>query len=333
MRILADLTAYRYMRHKVLRNRWLDWKRAPREGDQDAVLRAARPDGFEELRSAYRGSALGARLEYLVPSAGVRKCSNLVHCNVWGGRLPEGSLIGIDQGEGVPCETWVCSPEFLGLRYAMGHSYTELLLVIQLLFGSHVLVRTKRGTEPCVPMSSRERLEVYLTDAGGLRGVERARKAARYALQGAASPAESMLGALFSLPSRQGGLGLSSLELNREVDTPLGAEQPYGTPKRKCDLYVPEIQLDIEYDSDVDHKDERKRRSDAVRRNQLEMVGVPVMTITSPQLYSYDALLTIAQGVYGLMGKRWRMSRTAYNRGMRLHGELLAALDGMKVFM
>lgn len=326
MRIFADLTAYRYMKNRVLKDRFFDWRRVPTASNQDLVLQMARTNSCSSIARGLPRNTLGTPLHYLVASDALRRNSSLVRCHVWSGPLPPDALIPIGG------DSFITSPAFLLALRARGKTLPELLLEAQLLLGTHVLVPTKRGCKPCVPLCAKSSIESLAGSLRGVRGAALLRDVAELSLENAASLPESMLGALFHLPCRKGGFGLETLELNHEVPTPQGSELRFGKPKRKCDLFVPGIDLDIEYESDECHSSDAERKSDAVRRNQLEMAGVTVLSITSDQLFDHEALSAIARDVYRRLGRRWNMSPAWLARSTQLHRDLLRAKDAMKAF-
>lgn len=320
MHIYTDVTAYRYLRNSVMGRSRFDWKQLKRSSCQDAILRAARTGAHEEIAAYALQSSLGAPLHFLVPQARLRRESELVSSHVWSRALPPGSLIQMGD------EMCVCSPEFFLLQKAANSTFPELLVFTELLFGKHYLTNLPRRETGCLPFSNRFMLSRYASECRGLPGSQRLRDAARFALENEASLPEGVLGALCSLPARKGGFGFKSLELNFEVETPLGADVRFGKPRRSCDLYIPELMLDIEYESDEHHSSDAERKGDAVRRNQLEMQGVSVMSITSNQLYDFGSLLAIGENLHQRLKLRWEMTDAWRMRVAQLHRDLLNAM-------
>lgn len=71
---------------------------------------------------------------------------------------------------------------------------------------------------------------------------------------------------------------------------------------RYCDLYWPQHDLAIEYDSDEFHTGRDKINADASRRIDLALRNVEVVTVTKDQLYRAEAFDDVARLVAKKMG-------------------------------
>lgn len=131
-------------------------------------------------------------------------------------------------------------------------------------------------------------------------------RAVRYAVDGSASPMETALALMLSLPKSEGGYGLPKPQMNRVL--PLDAETGRV---RVADLFWPEPKVVVEYDSDAFHTEKEKLRRDALRRNQLESQSVTVLTATAGHLSSLAALDELAGQIARALGRSLHRGRLA----------------------
>ena len=80
---------------------------------------------------------------------------------------------------------------------------------------------------------------------------------------------------------------------------------------RVVDLFWPQANVTLEYDSDAFHAEREKLRRDAIRRNQLESCSVTVLTATAEHLSSLAALDELARQIARALGCRLHRERLA----------------------
>lgn len=117
---------------------------------------------------------------------------------------------------------------------------------------------------------------------------------------------ESLLSMLLCLPPSLGSFGLPRPELNCPIAT-----NEEGVAMRKCDLYWPNQQFALEYDSDTFHSDTSKLHLDSSRRSTLEKAEIHVVSVTKNQVFSRDQLFNLATIASKRLGKR--LSPTPFN--------------------
>jgi len=124
---------------------------------------------------------------------------------------------------------------------------------------------------------------------------------------------------LLCLPYRLGGYNLPKPIMNYEI--PLNATEARMAGKHcfRADLFWPEFNLDVEYDSSQFHLEERRMETDAIRRNVLNHKGIRVLSVTRNQMNSMVAFDAIAQQIAQVLGKRIQVNpEQFYDRRKRL---------------
>lgn len=199
-----------------------------------------------------------------------------VRHHTWRTALPQASLFQIAQSLAV------CSPELAFLQCAQHLSSVDLIRLGFELCGTYSLDRASdSGFFKRPPVTTLEKLHTSIDVAHRAWGAENARRSLPHILANAASPAETRLAMALSLPNRLGGLGLAAPQLNHRISL--------STPDRRilnrnyflCDLYWPQANLAVEYDSDAYHTGSEKIADDSDRRNALGHANVAVITVTA----------------------------------------------------
>lgn len=118
----------------------------------------------------------------------------------------------------------------------------------------------------------------------GGRGVNLIRRILPYVLDGSASPAETILHELISLPTCWGGAGLEAGASNYRVDI-RGTSGLADQDEVVFDLCWPRHGIVVEYDGRRYHDGFPNIEHDAARRNAVVALGMSLYTITRAQLY------------------------------------------------
>jgi len=160
------------------------------------------------------------------------------------------------------------------------------------------------------PLTSQEELSNLAKGygAGRQRKIE---SALPWVVNNSASQRETILYMLLCLPYRLGGYGLPKPVLNYEIPLEKDEARLAGRKLFRADLYWPEFQLDVEYDSTQYHLDERQMEKDAIRRNILNHKGIRVISVTRNQINNREAFDGVARQIAKGLGKRIRPSRDA----------------------
>lgn len=247
--------------------------------------------------------------------------------HVWTHPLCRGMFINLGN------DIFLSTPGFLFLQLAATLDTIELAIVGMELCGfySHWKMQDFRVpntmeeehrncTFELKPTTSTTRLTQFLERMKGERGIKRARQALKLVLDCAASPMEIATYLLLSLPRSQGGWGLPKPKLNTKVTVSTGTHAGARFP----DLYWPESNLDVEYQSDFAHSGMYSRYRDSRRLVELAAKRVVVLPLTREQLMDPDGFVAFATSVRRCLNKR---SRTPphdwYGRYLDLRAKLL----------
>jgi len=131
---------------------------------------------------------------------------------------------------------------------------------------------------------------------------------------------ETKLSMLLTLPYKLGGYGLPRPELNSRIIPLQSARKSSSKKYYSCDLYWPEYELAVEYDSTLFHTGSERIADDSKKRNALALMGVTVITVTKQQLYSSVEFEKVAKVLANCLDKRLAYKNpgfAAVHRGLR----------------
>ncbi len=235
--------------------------------------------------------------------------------------FPEGSFYQLDAG------LWVASPCFDFIALAATVALSDLIAFGNELCGRYGFdADSPRGFRSRqVPLVSKKELASYLDASSGRRGIQRARKALPFIVEGAASPMESLVQMLLCLPYRLGGYNLPVPHLNLPID--LNSQAAVIARRHHCvaDLCYPHVKLDIEYHGRFDHSGSSEFDSDRARVNGLREMGYDVIELTSGQVRDFDCFESVALQIAKRLGCR---IRGQYRGALRPRIELRQRLFG-----
>lgn len=225
----------------------------------------------------------------------------------------------------IGAEAFVISPELLFVHLSSVLSLPRAVHLGCELCGTYAPDESQPfGVRGRTPLTTPAKLANYLDRAGGVRGMKSARKALPFVASGSASPRESTLCALLTLPYVQGGSNLTQPLMNAVV--PLGKRASWTTESRffRCDLLWKDKKVAVEYDSTLCHTGATRIAEDASRRNALESLGFTVVTATWKQVTDYREYNRFARILAGHLGRRIRPRCSEYpSRQFALRSELL----------
>ena len=161
------------------------------------------------------------------------------------------------------------------------------------------------------PLTSKSKLDAFLARMSGWFNQRTLPRILRYVADNSASPMETKLFLILTLPYKLGGYCLEAPELNAKVLP--GKTSRYISSKNffRCDLYWKDYDLAVEYDSSMKHLSPQELAADAMRRNSLVSMGVEVITVTSKQIKSSIDFKRTARQIAVHMGKRIRSNEIA----------------------
>lgn len=238
------------------------------------------------------------------------ECSDPLHVlvdNASKRRTIKGARCHVDQsGLGVlPLRQnglYVISPEAVFLQAANMLDTIALLKLGFELCGSYYLADDDPGFMPRDPLTRASVIRRFVNDPkqNGTRGIKRARKAARYLLDGSASPRETSVALLISLPISHGGYGNPLPRLNHRINIPAHAQHLFPKRYYVCDLCWPEHGVALEYDSDAYHTGPQRIANDSSRRSALALLGIDTISVTNHQVTHVAEMDRIAR----LLGRK-----------------------------
>lgn len=288
------------------------------------------PASPPDTSSLHSGKTLGLSLplNVMVANPDARRVSRITRPHVYRGPVPDSSFIPVADG------LVVSSPEFCFLQMACVLSLIELIELGFELCGAYSLSETsivsehpdstKKGFYNRPPLTNIKKLRAFVARMAGARGYKRASRALRHITDGSASPMETILVMLLSLPYKQGGYGLPIPELNARIIPAKSARRSASKIYYSCDLFWPDVNVAAEYDSDMFHTGAERISSDSRRRNTLASIGILVITVTNQQIRSIVEFGKIAHLLAASMGKRLRYKKQGFLAAQRkLRGLLL----------
>ena len=275
------------------------------------------------------GASSPLPIDVLVSKPGRHRHDNQAVAHIMTVDLPKGSfchpedLLDCDSLVSMglrPDDMVIVSPELCFLQMANELSLVKLIALGFELCGLYVmppsdlvssdpddLCWSDDSQEHCpmrYPLTTPARLSSYLDASCGIDGLVKARRAASYVLAHSASPRETVLAMLLTLPYSMGGYCLRGFELNRKVDLSVDAARHFRKSYCVCDLYHAAGRLAIEYDSDFAHSGDDRRQSDSRRVKALTLTGESVVSITNAEITNRQTMDGIAKLVRRKLGLR-----------------------------
>lgn len=284
-----------------------------------AVMKPSKQVAAEILEQG--AGMVSAPVHVMVPNRSSRLDTPDVVCHLKSSAFAQGSLVR-GYGEG----TLIAGPELAVLQLALKLPLPKLAELVTELCSTYSFalaevpqlerdddgLRARPAFRECarsnrpVPVSCLRAMGYFCERAVSSKAGRAMARAVRYAVDGSASPMETALALMLSLPKSEGGYGLSKPQMNRVLTLDGEAGRV-----RVADLFWPEEGVVVEYDSDAFHTETEKIRSDALRRNQLESQPVTVLTATAGHLSSLAALDELAGQVARALGRNLHRGRLA----------------------
>lgn len=250
-----------------------------------------------------------------VSEEGYRSKSSMIQSHVWRGPYPQDAFVQIERG------LYACSPELLFLCMGQELDVVELAELGFELCGWYSLPSDPHdeafGLVERPPLSSTEAIARFLRQNTSFPGSKRAMRAAKYLLDGSASPMESKMSLVCILPRVLGGYALPKPSLNHRISLKDGRSF-------YIDAFWPEANIGLEYDSRQFHTGTDRNIRDSQRRNALADHKIEIISVTPPELKNPRAFDGIARRVANALGMRARSRVRNYaERRDTLWGALL----------
>lgn len=217
--------------------------------------------------------------------------------------IPEGCFRRVKDGLNV------ASPEMCALLLARKLDFIEYLRLLFELCGKYsILPDGLRLRQDYPSLTSASQLRKFAEQCSNFRGSITLKKAVDHLADNSWSPMESAVCLALTLPTSRGGYGIAPLpSLNAEISIKGRAERVSTKKHLYCDLYWPDANLAVEYDSSTEHESLQAIDSDNNRRAVLGYLGVEVVTVTRERLFSPDEFDKVAIPIMKNLGKRYRI--------------------------
>ena len=281
------------------------------------------PPTTEQVRS----SGLTLPLHILLNNRNNRWKSKTMKQHVFSGETPVGFFLG---GEN---ELEVSSPELCFLQMAGHLPLAGLIELGYELCGTYSMPMEGdpnvplRGFYQRQPMTNIKKLSNFAARLPGVKGQKNATYALRYILENSASPMETKLSIILTLPYRLGGFAFSKPKMNMHIVPSKTEERFSGKAYYTCDLFWPDHDLAVEYDSDLYHTGSTHIADDSKKRNTLTLMGITVITVTTQQFYNNSEFEKVVRVLAKRMGKRLEFKKPDFAAAhSKLRNQLLKQL-------
>lgn len=258
-------------------------------------------------------------IHVLVPDRNRRTSSKLIRSHVQTTSLPARYIVGISPG------VFAATPELCFIQLSSELPTAKLLAIGFELCGTYrINPLDQNGFSKAEALCTPAEIEKAAQSVAA-RGARRAERLAKYLISSSASPMETALALILTLPVRYGGYSIPQPTMNMLV--PVKAGQGRGADRHyyRCDLAWPENGVAVEYDSDAFHTGSDRIAADAKRRNSLSYLGYHVITVGRQQMKSEAALNIVAVQIAKQLGVRLRpRSQNWADSRRRLRQELLS---------
>ena len=271
---------------------------------------------------------LSLPLDIMVGSLSARRPSRAERPHVCSKPMPSGCFVNTDNG------LYVSTPEFCFLQMASKYSLARLITLGFELCGSYSLSgKASAGNDQDAStktmydlpkLTSKKKLAAFVGRMKGWSGQRLATLAVQYIADGSASPMETTLAILLTLPYRYGGYGLPMPELNGRIDPEKNVKHFAGRSFYRGDLLWREAKIVLEYNSNLEHADSKRISKDAIRRSDLALCGISEITVTKEQVMSVMLLDRVAIQVSKRVKKELRYKNPSFSKARsKLRSELL----------
>lgn len=250
-------------------------------------------------------------LELLVFDRAGRKHASSYQCNMQS-KLPD-KMRFLRYSE----QVLLCKPELILVQMATRLKPLDLLrLAYEYCASYELLDMIPRGFGDCLPLTNRSRLRLFAQNLPGCRGSRALLHATDLLCNGSsASPKETGLAMMLTLPPELGGYGLPPMTLNARIDLGRQAQAVYDHPYCVCDLMYPS--LDIEYNSWAEHGNKNTREHDSQRALALMLEGLEVIDVYDSSISTIEGTDSLAKLIAQKLGIRIDLAQGGPNRARR----------------
>lgn len=265
-----------------------------------------------------RSAIVDKKLHLLVRNQKERRCSRFISAHSCTNELPPGSFRKISPS------LFVASPELMFIQMACRLSFVETIRLGCELCGTYIPTPANSSSRDRKPLTSKEKIDAFITSMRGRYGVKKAAKALKYVVEYSNSPMETTLELLLCLPNCYGGYGLPVPSMNHPITLTRSEAHELGRSVFLCDLFWPEAGYALEYYGREWHADAQSVAHDALRQSDLHYCGIDIDVVTYEQLQTASQVQILATKVAKRLSIRLRKpsDRWIVLRN-RLHRELI----------
>lgn len=220
----------------------------------------------------------------LVPDRSLGHAMSEAVAHVWRGELPAGSLCRLSG------DNTIASPELTFVQMASRRTLAETIELGCYLCSTFSVDEDGRYAGERYALTSTEALAGFIALLPTrVHGVRRARRALEHVADGAASPKEIFLTMVYGLPPALGEKGPFAFQANQVIAIDPHIQRLLGSRYLKGDLYLPEFNADLEYDSYEFHTGKYRLDHTQARRNALEAMGTKTVSATYGQVRTFES--------------------------------------------
>lgn len=272
---------------------------------------------FERIHHAALALGLREPVDIVVGKDAARRRSPSARCHVWSGPVSDGLLVGVEPG------VYICSPELVVAQLASELGLYKTISLAMELCGSYSLLVNGACEYGVASLTSHSRISSVLRLSDPFRGIDVAKQATLYSIDGSASPRETVLAVMLSLPRRLGGWGCGKPLLNAEIMLSAAAARECSRSSLRADLLFDEADLDVEYQGREWHTKPEDRTSDEARQNALMMMGKSCLFISREQISDEARMDGIALLIRSRLGLRPYRRPLSTGMSLRRHQMML----------
>lgn len=232
-----------------------------------------------------------------------RQATKRVVCHQASSGFPAGSFRRVDK------DILVASPELCFLQMATILPLAKLVEWGCFLCGSYAILPDEGLVHGRELLTSKQKLGHYLRKCQGQRGYSEAVKALARICEGSASPQETKLALLLSLPKKQGGYGFPQPAMNHKVVYTAQEQRIYEKHHVVLDLYWPQWKLGIEYDGREYHGDSDAITHDREKSSEMATRQIEVIRVDRNQTRTPKDIYVLAKKI-GRITKRYVLRPT-----------------------
>ena len=255
----------------------------------------------------------------LVGDASSRSRAKSIRFHVRSTELPLGAFRKLDTG------IYLASPELCFYELAGELPLPKLVEFGFLLCGTYTLNPGATTKNDRNPLTTKRKLESFALRMSDTRGRGTVMKALPFILENSASPRETKLAILLTLPVRLGGYNFGKPIMNYRIDFTKAERELFGKSHVCLDLYWPEARCGIEYDGAENHSDDDDVSRDRKKSSELSYRGITVVRVDKQQLQSAFQVYVLARKLQRIMGvahrkptdAQWRRKEELFDIVMR----------------